>query len=170
MSLSLHIGSSAPRMRRDNFGEMSPAFLLLDTRLRVVRWNRAATALLRHCAYPSPYTKAPLPEEFCHACRLAIAQSKPQLFSSGSLTAKILPLPDIERQTERVKLCVLLSGTHMLSPSEFIVIALIARGLRNKEIAALRSTGKETVKTHVRQILAKLGVKSRSKVAAIFSQ
>ena len=49
-----------------------------------------------------------------------------------------------------------------LTPREMDVIRLLAQGLSNKEIARTLHLVEETVKDHVRHILAKLGVKSRT--------
>jgi DNA-binding NarL/FixJ family response regulator len=49
-----------------------------------------------------------------------------------------------------------------LSEREVKVLALIAAGNSNKEIAAQLSISEETAKTHVRNILAKLGVQDRT--------
>jgi two-component system, NarL family, response regulator LiaR len=55
-----------------------------------------------------------------------------------------------------------------LSPREREVLELIACGLSNREIARDLAIGEQTVKTHVRSILAKLGVQDRVQ-AAIFA-
>ena len=55
-----------------------------------------------------------------------------------------------------------------LSPREREVLLLIARGHSNREIARELSIGEQTVKTHVRSILAKLGLQDRVQ-AAIFA-
>jgi NarL family two-component system response regulator LiaR len=55
-----------------------------------------------------------------------------------------------------------------LSPRERDVLRLIARGHGNREIARDLAIGEQTVKTHVRSILAKLGLQDRVQ-AAIFA-
>ena len=55
-----------------------------------------------------------------------------------------------------------------LSPRERDVLRLIARGHSNRQIARDLSIGEQTVKTHVRSILAKLGLQDRVQ-AAIFA-
>ena len=53
----------------------------------------------------------------------------------------------------------------VLTPRETEVLRLIAQGLANKEIARALKIGEKTVKTHVSNILAKLGVPSRTQAA-----
>lgn len=54
-----------------------------------------------------------------------------------------------------------------LTPREVDVLRLAARGNANKEIAAQLSLTEETVKSHIRNILAKLAVKDRTHAVAI---
>ncbi len=56
----------------------------------------------------------------------------------------------------------------LLSPREREVLRLIARGHSNRQIARDLAIGEQTVKTHVRGILAKLGLQDRVQ-AAIFA-
>jgi DNA-binding NarL/FixJ family response regulator len=46
------------------------------------------------------------------------------------------------------------------------IVGLVAAGLRNPEIAAKLFVSPETVKTHVSNALAKLGVSNRTELAA----
>lgn len=54
------------------------------------------------------------------------------------------------------------SSAETLSTREIEVLNLVAAGRRDKEIAATLALSVPTVKTHLRNILAKLGVSSRS--------
>jgi LuxR family transcriptional regulator, maltose regulon positive regulatory protein len=54
----------------------------------------------------------------------------------------------------------------ILSPRELEVLGLIARGLRNREISDALFIAQSTTKVHVRHILEKLGVRTRSEAVA----
>jgi DNA-binding CsgD family transcriptional regulator len=54
-----------------------------------------------------------------------------------------------------------------LTKSEFRVLQLLATGLSNREIAERLVVSGETIKTHVKHILSKLGVSSRGKASRI---
>jgi len=54
-----------------------------------------------------------------------------------------------------------------LTPREIDVLRLVAGGNANKEIASKLSLSEETVKSHVRNILAKLGAKDRTHAVTI---
>jgi DNA-binding NarL/FixJ family response regulator len=54
---------------------------------------------------------------------------------------------------------------HSLSPRETEVYGLIAQGLSNRAIAQALFISEATVKVHVRRILEKLGVETRTQAA-----
>src|SRR4029079_19604100 len=53
-----------------------------------------------------------------------------------------------------------------LTARELDVLALLAEGLRNRDIAERRCLSRKTVEHHVASILAKLGVRTRGEAAA----
>jgi DNA-binding NarL/FixJ family response regulator len=54
-----------------------------------------------------------------------------------------------------------------LTPREAEILALLADGLANKEIAARLRISSHTVKTHVQSVFAKLGADSRAEAVAL---
>ncbi|MBJ7327739.1 MAG: response regulator transcription factor [Chthoniobacterales bacterium] len=71
-----------------------------------------------------------------------------------------LPPAVAERLAER-------DAFQTLTPRELEILAIIARGLSNKDIARVLSASEFTVKAHVRNILAKLGVETRTEAAIL---
>lgn len=65
-------------------------------------------------------------------------------------TADVVEIPDIE----------------VLTPREREVLALVARGLTNKEIAAALDISEYTARNHLRHILRKLNLHNRTQLAA----
>lgn len=59
------------------------------------------------------------------------------------------------------------TGWDSLTPTEREVVNLVARGLPNRQIATTLFVSAETVKTHVSNALAKLGVANRTELAAL---
>lgn len=89
-------------------------------------------------------------DELCRAIKAAAAG---QVQLSPQAAARLLrevPAPNSPEQ---------------LSERETEVLRLLAQGMANKEIAAALIIGEKTVKTHVSNILGKLGVVSRTQAA-----
>ena len=57
-----------------------------------------------------------------------------------------------------------------LSAREIEVLALVAKGLRNKEIGAALAISEDTVQGHMKHILSKLGVNDRTRAAVVGAQ
>jgi DNA-binding CsgD family transcriptional regulator len=62
------------------------------------------------------------------------------------------------------------TGWASLSPTELEVVALVAEGKTNPEIASSLTISRATVKTHVSHVLTKLALGSRSEIAAEFAR
>lgn len=60
------------------------------------------------------------------------------------------------------------ASVHGLTEAESRVAALVTRGLTNREIASAMFITENTVQTHIRHIFLKLGVRSRTQLAARF--
>ena len=56
-----------------------------------------------------------------------------------------------------------------LTPQELVVARLVAQGLRNKEVAAQLFLSTNTIETHLRHVYRKLGIRSRTELAAKFT-
>lgn len=54
-----------------------------------------------------------------------------------------------------------------LTSREWTVVALIAEGLTNREIASVLGISSETVKSHVRHALARMGCRSRAEMVNV---
>jgi DNA-binding NarL/FixJ family response regulator len=83
---------------------------------------------------------------------------------SPSVTRRVIdrlaqqPLPELSRNPVLAE----------LTPRERQVLDLVARGLSNREIAAALLVEESTIRTHVKHVLAKLGLRDRIQ-AVIFS-
>jgi DNA-binding CsgD family transcriptional regulator len=60
--------------------------------------------------------------------------------------------------------------THVLSPREREVLDLLANGLTGEEVAVRLSLSPETVRTHIRNAMSKLGAHTRVHAVAIAMQ
>lgn len=59
------------------------------------------------------------------------------------------------------------AGAPVLTPREREVLALVAEGMTNAEIATALVVGVETVRTHVASVLAKLGARDRTQAVVL---
>lgn len=59
-----------------------------------------------------------------------------------------------------------LAGRDQLTQRELDVVELVVDGLTNAEIAARLFLSEDTVKTHLRRILARLGARNRAHLVA----
>jgi DNA-binding CsgD family transcriptional regulator len=71
-----------------------------------------------------------------------------------------------EGKTDSVKLG-MIADQYDLTPTEAAVLAQIAEGLSNKEIADRQRVSLETARTHVHRVLQKLGVPTRTRAALL---
>ena len=62
------------------------------------------------------------------------------------------------------------SSSERLTPREQAVLALMAEGRRNKELGTALAIAEDTVKMHVKNILAKLGARDRTEAVTIAIQ
>jgi len=80
---------------------------------------------------------------------------------SRAMTGKLL-----RQLTRRGRSAAQPVATAVLSARECEVLALVVNGYSNREIAAELGIARNTVKNHLRSILAKLGVRNRAQAAA----
>ena len=69
-------------------------------------------------------------------------------------------------RTAEAQLTATSAGGSPLSPRELEVARLVAQGLTNKQIGQTLYVSERTAENHVQHILAKLGLRNRSQVAA----
>ena len=94
------------------------------------------------------------------------ARGCPELIASLSPMSADVPLQLTQALThDRIDVPEPGRGVALLSPREAEVLDLLTLGYTNKEIAKALYIAEVTVKVHVRQILKKLGVRSRTQAA-----
>jgi len=62
-----------------------------------------------------------------------------------------------------------MSKQHLLTPTEKIILSLLARGLMYKEMAAMQGVNINTIKKHCKSIYKKLKVRNRTEAANYFN-
>jgi DNA-binding CsgD family transcriptional regulator len=73
------------------------------------------------------------------------------------------------RRRRRIRATAATSGTASLSPREREVATLVASGNRNRDVAAALFVSEKTVESHLAHIYEKLGIRSRTALAAIIA-
>jgi DNA-binding CsgD family transcriptional regulator len=96
-------------------------------------------------------------------CRPAAGKSLAQALSVFERLGASLWADKAQRELAKVSARPLRDG---LTETQRRVAALVARGQTNREIAAAMFVTQNTVQTHIRHIFQKLGVKSRTELAA----
>ncbi|MCR8670595.1 response regulator transcription factor [Agrococcus sp. HG114] len=146
-------GIAATAEIRREAPEPPPHVIVLTT----VRHDRAVVDALR--AGASGFLLKDAPPEFLVQSIRAVVDGQQviapaETFDLLRAFARVRPVPDTS----------ILDG---LTPRERELFALAARGLSNAEIAQRLWVAETTVKTHIRAILAKLGVPSRVQLIAL---
>jgi len=91
-------------------------------------------------------------------------------FAAGASSADGLNLDDVVTMVLRSRGARLrpATGWASLTPTEREVVALVADGLSNPDVADRLFMSRSTVKTHLNHVFVKLGVATRSELAAAY--
>ena len=92
-----------------------------------------------------------------------LAENMIRVIREVAAGARPIPPEVAQRLTDRMFL-------PALTPRELEVLHLVARGMRNKEVAADLKISEETIQGHVKSILAKLSVHDRTAAVAVAIQ
>ena len=135
-------------------GRFTQALSALDTMFRALRWGAAG------------YLTKDLPiDAWVQAVRAAIRGEAP--LSRAMISALVA---EFRNQESRMPMVELLPSARRLTQREWEVLALIAHGKTNRNVACDLSISVQTVRTHVSNILAKLEAPNRSAAAAKYQQ
>jgi len=106
------------------------------------------------------------PADIANAIRGAHA-GLPQLHpaAAAQLMSHVAGAPDAPSATAATAPPPAAASPDALTPRETEILAFVARGYSNKEIAAACGIAEKTVKTHVSSLLSKLGVADRTQAA-----
>jgi DNA-binding NarL/FixJ family response regulator len=100
--------------------------------------------------------------------------AKGEIWLDAELTTRVFEefIKEFKIKRERLKSLTHLSMTklEMLSPREMEVLALISQSMTNEEIADKLFLSSKTVKTHLRNIFAKGGIRNRVEAALIYTR
>jgi DNA-binding NarL/FixJ family response regulator len=153
-------------------GELRPDVVLLDLRmpgadgiaaLRGLRETGNAARVLVVTSFTEP--AAVLPAVHAGAAGYVYKDIDPPALASAIRSVHaghVLLHPDVARLLTEGRAG---AGDPQLTPREREVLAAIARGRANREIARQLGLAEKTVKTHVSAILTKLGLQDRTQAA-----
>jgi DNA-binding NarL/FixJ family response regulator len=140
-----------------------PDVILIDAALPGV-WNVADAAVqagVRTVVFGLADNPHPIESAGRHGCGGA-------LLTSATAQDIVDALEDARRQAPHpIERPVATCAVSALTSRELEVLALVARGLSNKEIAGELTVSVPTVKTHVHNLLQKLGARRRSDAAQL---
>jgi DNA-binding NarL/FixJ family response regulator len=149
------IAATGPRVAILNFGSLhSPV------ELHALSTRHPDTRLLVLASRPTPSECTQLLAFGATACLSKDTQARDILnaIHLASRGLHVLPRTQVELSPEAL-------GPELLTPREADVLELLGAGRANAEIALALNVGIETVRTHVRNIYRKLGVRSRREIA-----
>ncbi len=158
-----------------------PDLVLLDAAIK----DRAASEVLTEIKRIAPEAKVvllanvPGPNDFALALESAadgylLKTISPDRLISGLrevIDGNLWIQPELGRRFYAETLRARAAGPHLpetiqpLTPRQFDILQLVAQGLRNAEIAERLCISEQTVKTHIANLLRRLGVKSRLQAA-----
>ncbi|MBA3383164.1 MAG: response regulator transcription factor [Actinobacteria bacterium] len=157
------------------------SIVLVDSELPPLGGLFAATSLSeRFGIHPILWSHNPESEDVLAAIRAGAAGYLSKEISERGLVQALRKFLDGEAPLSRQLTLKMIEGVHALEAWEQVanrlaalsrrereVLALIAAGLTNRQIAAQLVLALPTVKRHVQNVLAKLGVSSRQKAATL---
>jgi DNA-binding NarL/FixJ family response regulator len=169
------VGEAADgRAAVEAFGQLKPDVVIMDLRLPDMDGPLAIAAILKEAPQAGivVLTSYEADEEAYRAVQAgARGYVLKGMFAEGLLEAirhvhaggTLIP-PDLAVKLEKR------GSTVGLSARERQVLELVAKGLINKEIAAVLMVSEDTVKTHLKRIYAKLDVTDRTEAALVAVQ
>lgn len=130
------------------------------------RYRRAAPA--EHALFPSERGTARVGAARCAIALGRLDEAKEELAEAEQLLARWRGwrVDDLEAVRRRLGGGSQPAGPAILTPREREVVALLAEGLTNADLAARLYISPKTAAVHVSNVLAKLGMASRTEVAA----
>lgn len=124
---------------------------------------RAEPALIRRALAHGAQAFVPKSASLAEIEEGLLAVARCESWVPKSLRAQVASVRDREAEALALKL-------NALTPQQFRVLALIGQGLLNKQIADRLGIAERTVKAHVGEILAKLGVYNRTQAGLLYQR